>query len=120
MSRHNFKELLVWQKAKDLAKDIYHATNAFPKEEIFGLSQQIRRSAISILSNIAEGCGRGTDQQFLQYLQIAQGSAFELEAQVIIANELNFFELKTGEVFLNQISEIQKMINGLSDRIKRH
>lgn len=78
MKRHDFKKLKVWQDAMFLVKDIYEATKIFPKEELFGLTQQIRRSAISIPSNIAEGCGRATDAQLKQFLDIAQGSAFEV------------------------------------------
>jgi len=84
MKRHNVKELQVWQLAMDVVDDIYLITQDFPKEELFGLSLQMRKSAISIPSNIAEGCGRGTDPQLLHFTDISQGSAFELETQVYI------------------------------------
>ena len=84
MKRHNFKELHIWQLGMDIADEIYDVTTDYPKEELFGLSLQMRKAAVSIPSNITEGCGRGTDPQLVQFLNIAQGSAFELETQVYI------------------------------------
>ncbi len=77
MKRHNFKGLLIWQLGMEIIDDIYTITRNYPKEEIFGLSLQSRKSAVSITSNIAEGCGRGTNPQLLQFLNFSQGSAFE-------------------------------------------
>ncbi len=79
MKRHNFKELHIWQLGMDIGDEIYDVTMDYPKEELFGLSLQMRKAAVSIPSNIAEGCGRGTDPQLVQFLNIAQGSVFELE-----------------------------------------
>jgi len=81
---HNFKDLKVWQKSMDLAIDIYKATSLFPRDEKFGLVSQIKRCSVSIPSNIAEGSGRGSDKEFNHFLNISQGSAFELETQLII------------------------------------
>ncbi|MGB3776310.1 MAG: four helix bundle protein [Leeuwenhoekiella sp.] len=80
-----FKELKVWQKSVELVSQIYSSTKSFPKNKIYGLTSQIRRSAVSIPSNIAEGCGRKTSKDFKNFLSIALGSAFELETQLLIA-----------------------------------
>lgn len=110
---HNFKELKVWQNSKNLVIDIYKDTEKFPKTEIFGLTNQIRRASVSVPSNIAEGCGRASDKDFLRFLDIANGSSFELETQLIIANELKFLENQSFESLANKLDEIQKMIYGL-------
>ena len=83
---HNFKELKVWQNARVLVKEIYLSTGNFPTEEKYGITSQIRRSAISIPSNIAEGCGRRTDKDFSHFLNIALGSAYELQTQTELTN----------------------------------
>lgn len=116
MKRHNFKELKVWQRSKTLAIELYKATNGFPKEEMFGLTQQIRKSAVSVPSNIAEGCGRGTDRELIRFLDIAQGSAFELETQLIIAANLGFLNESSSDRLAGELSEIQRMIEGFRDK----
>jgi four helix bundle protein len=85
-----YKELIVWQKAMTLVQEVYRITNSFPKEEVFGLTSQIRRAAVSIPSNIAEGRSRRTRKDFGQFLAIAYGSAAELETQLLIAKSLNY------------------------------
>ncbi|MGB1218068.1 MAG: four helix bundle protein, partial [Saprospiraceae bacterium] len=80
--RHNFRELNAWKKARLLVKEIYLMTESFPKSEMFGLTSQMRRAAVSIPSNIAEGCGRGTIPQFKQFLDISYASSCELETQI--------------------------------------
>ena len=109
---HNFRELKFWQKSRNLVKEIYIMTKSFPKEELFGLTSQIKRSAISIPSNISEGCGRGTIPQFEHFLDIAHASACELETQIILAFDLNFIDKKVAKSVVLQIHEIQKMIFG--------
>ena len=89
---HKFKDLTVWEKSQQLVKAIYESTSSFPKEEIFGLTAQIRRSAVSIPANIAEGCGRKTDKELCRFLDIANGSAFELETLIILSTDLNYLE----------------------------
>ncbi len=116
MKRHNFKELHIWQLGMDIVDDIYNVTRDYPKEELFGLSLQKRKSAVSIPSNIAEGCGRGTDPQLVQFLNIAQGSAFELETQVYIAIKRKYADVATLESIVSKIIELQKMIDGFRDR----
>ena len=109
---NKFKELKVWQKSIDLVVKIYHITQSFPKEEIYGLTSQVRRAASSIPSNIAEGAGRMSSGDFKHFLNIARGSAFEVETQLIIAHKLNYpvpdFNDLTAE-----LDEIQRMITGL-------
>lgn len=115
---HNYKELLVWQKARILVKDIYNVTNKFPSSEKYGLISQIQRAAVSIPSNIAEGCGKNSEKDLIRYLEIANSSTFELETQIILSNDLEFIEQKDFEVLQNKITEIQKMIFGLIKKIK--
>lgn len=110
---HNYKELKLWQKSVDLAVKIYEITRAFPKEEIYGLTSQIRRSAISVSSNIAEGAGRNSSKDFNNFLGIAYGSSSELETQLIIANKINFLDAPTLQLLQNEINEIQKMNGAL-------
>ena len=88
---HNFKELKVWQKGRKFVKDIYLLTRNFPQEELFVLTSQMRRAAISIPSNIAEGSGRGSDKDFARFIDIATGSSFELESQLYVASDLEYF-----------------------------
>lgn len=107
---HNFKELKVWQKGKKFVKDIYILTRKFPKEELFVLTSQMRRAAISIPSNIAEGSGRGTDKDFARFIDIATGSSFELESQIYVACDLEYFSEDELDVYLDKVQEIQRML----------
>jgi four helix bundle protein len=113
----NFRELDIWKNSVALALDIYSLTDSFPKEEKYGLISQIRRCAVSIPSNIAEGCS-GTNKSLINYLSIALGSSFELETQLIIANRLNLFSEKSKE-FFEKISLLQKQINAFRNSIKQ-
>lgn len=106
---NNYKELKVWQKSVDLAVKIFEVTQDFPKEELYGLTSQIRRSAVSIASNIAEGAGRNTNKDFNNFLGISYASACELETQLIIANRAKFLESKQLDLIQAEIKEIQKM-----------
>ncbi|MDB5009869.1 MAG: four helix bundle protein [Mucilaginibacter sp.] len=110
---HNFKELKVWKAGIEICKSTFLITKSFPSEEKFGLISQMNRSAVSIPSNIAEGCGRKSNKEFHQFLNIALGSSFELETQVIIAKEFNYITSERSEDICTSIIEIQKMINGL-------
>ncbi|WP_026955305.1 four helix bundle protein [Algoriphagus vanfongensis] len=107
---NRFKELLVWQKAIDLAVDVYQVTEKLPKEERFGLISQINRCVVSIPSNIAEGAGRNTSKEFNNFLGIAQGSSFELDTQLIISNRLNFISNQEYQNIESQLEHIQNMI----------
>jgi four helix bundle protein len=107
--------LKVWQKAIDLVTAVYEVTEHFPKEEIYGLINQMRRAAVSIASNIAEGAARGSNAEFKKFLSIAQGSLSELETQVIIAGRLDF-PVETEKVLLD-LDEISMMIVGLRKKL---
>ena len=115
---NNFKELKVWKKSIDLVKLIYEITQQFPKEETYGLTNQVRRCAVSIPSNIAEGAGRKGNKEFEQFLHISLGSSFELETQLIIANKLSYIKPENLFIIENQLHEIQKMIRGLQKSLK--
>ncbi|WP_319482009.1 four helix bundle protein [uncultured Draconibacterium sp.] len=115
----NFKNLKVWQKGIDLVVDIYKSTSTFPKEEIYGLTSQIKRSAISVPSNIAEGSGRGSDKELNRFLDIALGSSFELETQLILANKLNFLSDNDFSEIITSLDEEQRMITGLQKNLKQ-
>jgi len=117
---NNFKELKVWQQSVDLVTDVYNLTRIFPSEEIYGITSQIRRSAISIPSNIAEGAGRIKTGDFNHFLNIARGSSNELETQLIIAERLGFLNEKKSSETLNKIDSIQRMITGLQKSLFSH
>ncbi|MDB5284784.1 MAG: four helix bundle protein [Bacteroidota bacterium] len=106
---HKYQDLKIWQKGIDLVVNVYQATSEFPKEEKFGLTSQMRRSAVSIPSNIAEGAGRNSDNDFVRFLSIANGSSYELETQVIVANRLKLLSNESCEAVCGQLNEIQKM-----------
>ena len=110
---HRFKELKVWQKSRELVKVIYVALQDFPKDERFGIISQIQRASISISSNIAEGAGRNTEKDFCRFLDIANGSCFELESLLILASDLNYLNEKDFNSFMIHIEEIQKMLFSL-------
>lgn len=107
---HNFRELEVWKKSILLCKQYYIISKNFPKDELFGLTSQSRRSLYSIPSNIAEGAGRDTNPHFCQFLNIALGSSFEFETQIIIANDLEFINKNDFELLITDIRHIQNMI----------
>ena len=114
----NFKELLVWKKSIELVTEIYEITSVFPSEEKFGLVSQIRRAAVSIPSNIAEGNARRSSADYIQFLKIARGRGAEVETQIIISKNLGFMnDVKCEELTL-KITEIMKMINGLINYLK--
>jgi four helix bundle protein len=116
---HNFKELKFWQKSIDLCVLIYKQTATFPGEEKFGLVSQLRRASVSISSNIAEGASRESNKEFLYFLSISNGSAFEIETQLIIANRLNYMDDDNLALLLNNVTEIQKMIYSFTNTIKQ-
>lgn len=106
---NNFKDLKIWHKGINLVIDIYELTSKFPLEEKFGLISQIRRSAVSIPSNIAEGHSRKTSKDFKQFIAIAKGSLSELETQLIISFKLNFISKEEFEIISEKIKELEKM-----------
>lgn len=114
-----YKDLLVWKKAMDLVKEIYLVTQKFPKEEIFGLTAQLRRAAVSIPSNIAEGRGRATRGEFKQFLGNARGSLAEAETQVIIARNLDYLSEADANLMLLLLEELGRSLHALISSVRR-
>lgn len=114
---HNFKELKIWRLGMDLTRMSYKMSRGFPPEEKFGITSQIRRSAVSVPSNIAEGCGRGTDKQLVHFLDISLGSACELETQMILALELEHTNQKNFDVFNLLLGEFQRRTRTFRDKL---
>ena len=113
----DFKKYDIWKEGIHLVKKIYALSQNLPSEEKFGLRSQMSRCAVSIPSNIAEGCGRETEKDFKRFLQIALGSAFELETQIIICNELGFVSNEENAALGSDVKKIQKQITSLINRI---
>ncbi len=112
-SAHNAKELKVWQKSYELCLEIYRITAKFPKEERYGLTSQIRRSVVSIPSNIAEGYGRKTTMDYIRMLYISYGSVSELETQILLAGDLDLIEKGELGTLKKDIAEIERMLKAL-------
>ena len=112
------KDLDVWKKAVDFVTEIYSVTNAFPKSELYGLTSQIRRAAISVPSNIAEGATRRNNKEFLQFLYISLSSAAEVDTQLLISHNLKFINDEILEQLQSELNTILKMIQGLIKSIK--
>ena len=115
---NNFEELGVWQKSMDLVTEIYKAVANFPVEEKYGLTSQIKRSAVSIPSNIAEGAGRNSNKEFIRFLAISTGSSYELQTQIILSEKLNLLEKEISKQLIERLREIQKMIFGLQKYLR--
>jgi four helix bundle protein len=114
----NFRKLSVWEKSHALTLVTYKSTSSYPKEELYGLTSQMRRSASSIPSNIAEGCGRNTQPQFARFLNIAFGSASELEYQIILSADLGFISNETSNKLIKKVTEIKRMLFSLMQKVK--
>ena len=114
----SYRKLIAWQKSKALALDIYRCTREFPKDELYGLTSQMRRAAISVPSNIAEGSGRHSRKEFLQFLYHARGSLLELENQVEIARDLEYLDATTCASILRKAEELGRILNGLVNRFQ--
>ena len=114
----DFRKLSVWQKAHQMAVEVYGATAYFPRDEIYGLTSQIRRASVSVPANIAEGCGRQGDAEFGRFLQIAMGSASELEYHFLLARELGFMKEKDFMSLSNQVGEVKRMLTVLIQKLK--
>jgi four helix bundle protein len=113
----SYKDLIVWQKSIDLVLEIYKITKMFPREEIYGITNQMRRAAVSIPSNIAEGSARKNHKELLYFLNIAFGSGAELETQIIITKKLELAKLPDFEKVDNLLTEVMKMIRGLTSSL---
>ena len=114
----DFRKLQTWQKGHALALAVYQATRRFPREEIYGLTSQMRRAAVSIPTNIAEGCGRDTARDFLRFMHIAMGSASELEYLIQISQELGFLAESTGSTMAGLTTEVKRMLSSFINKLK--
>jgi len=115
----NFKNLKIWNKGFGIAVKSFLFINTFPKEERFGISSQITKSAISIPSNIAEGSSRTSEKDYLRFIEISLGSTFELETQILIANAANFGNRALGNEILRDLDEEEKMLIGFMNKLKK-
>jgi four helix bundle protein len=113
----DFRKVQVWQKSHELTLRLYKVTSAFPKEELYGLTSQIRRASASIPSNIAEGCGRNTQTELARFVHIASGSASELDYHLLLAHDLGFVGQEVYLELANTISEIKRMLHGFEKAI---
>lgn len=118
MAGRNYRDLLVWQKSMDLVVDAYKASQRWPKEEAYGLTNQMRRAAVSIPANIAEGQGRESMKEFLRFLIITTGSLYELETHLLIATHLNYLNQEQTDALTGQTAEIGRLLNGLKDNLR--
>lgn len=114
----DFRQLKVWEKAHQLALAVYKVTKSFPKEELYGLTSQIRRASMSIPTNIAEGCGRQTDAEFARFLQIAMGSASETEYQLLLARDLEFLPNEQYQNLHNDVTEVKRMLTSFMQTLR--
>ena len=115
----SYKDLLIWQRGIDIVSLVYQLISDFPKDEIYALSSQIKRSAVSIPSNIAEGYGRQSTQSYIQFVKIARGSLCELETQLLVAEKLGFVKLESlYSDIIKQITEESKMINSFLNKLE--
>ena len=119
MGSQSYRDLLVWQKGIELCLTVYRTCSAFPKSELYGLADQMKRAALSIPSNIAEGQARQHVAEFLQFLSIANGSLAELDTQRIVAERLNFLDHETSSSLEQRITEIRKMLYVLMSKLRR-
>ncbi len=115
---HRFKDLEIWKRSIIFCSKIYAETANFPENEKFGITNQLRRASVSIPSNIAEGSSRASNKEFSRFLEIAIGSAYEIETQLLISNDLKFLEFETLESLLNELEEIIKMISKFRSTLK--
>jgi four helix bundle protein len=113
MSKSMYRDLVVWQKSRQLASSVYRLTRQFPRAEMFGLTSQMRRASISVISNIAEGHGRGSIDDTIRFLVIARGSLLEIEAQTIVAIDLEYVDNTNGQGLMAQTLDAVRLLNGL-------
>ncbi len=114
-----YRDLIVWQKAMDFVKEVYRYTKDFPKEESYGLTMQVRRSSVSIPSNIAEGYGRRSTGDYQRFLQIAMGSVFEAQTQIEISFNLGYMSKDSFEKIYESSREIERMLSSLCEKIRQ-
>ena len=120
MAGRNYRDLIAWQKAMDLVMAVYQASDNFPKHELYGLTSQVRKAAVSVPSNIAEGQGRRTSRDFDNFLSIAHGSLREVETEIFIASRLNYLNEQLTANLIDLASEVGRLIKGLSNSLSRN
>ncbi len=113
----DFRQLKVWEKAHHFTLCVYRVTKNFPSDERFGLTSQLRRSASSVPTNIAEGCGRNSERELARFMSIAAGSASEVEYQLLLARDLKYIQIETYREISQQLSEIKKMLNSFIQKL---
>lgn len=113
----DFRTLQVWEKSHCLTIELYKETKCFPKDEVYGITSQLRRATSSVPTNIAEGCGRGSDKDFSRFVQIAMGSASETEYLILLSGDLNYLTKEATEKYIDQINEIKKMLVALIKKL---
>jgi four helix bundle protein len=116
---NGFEDLKVWQRSKDLAVDLYNLSKNFPKEDLYGITNQIRRSSLSIPSNLAEGSSRGSKKEYSRFIKIAHGSSSELKTQIIVAREIEILDELNFKRIIKEIDEIGRMLKGLERSIDK-
>lgn len=114
----SYRDLIAWQKAIDFVMDVYHATRSFPRDEIYGLAAQLRRTAVLVPGNIAEGQARYSPAEFHHYLGRARGSLVEVETQVVIAEKLGYLSPDESQQLLQKAAELGRVMNGLASAIR--
>lgn len=114
----SYKDLKVWQRAFDLSLSVYKITKAFPPDEVYGLTSQVRRASVSVPSNIAEGWGRGSTKEYIRFLKISRGSLFELDSQLSMAGRLEYLSSEQNRFMSIEINEIGRMLNGLIGKLE--
>jgi four helix bundle protein len=114
----DFRQLKVWEKSHSLTLRIYQITKSFPREEVFSLTSQMRRACSSIPMNIAEGCGRGTSKEYAHFLQIAVGSSYELDYQILLAKDLDYVDNANYTELNGEISSLQKQLVSLLQKVR--
>jgi four helix bundle protein len=115
----NFRDLIAWQKAMRLAKSVYVHCESLPKHQLFGLTQQLQRAAVSVPSNIAEGHARHSSKDFLRFLSIARGSLAEVQTQLMLAFDLGYLSKQSLDLLLEDSTEVHKLVNGLYSSIDK-
>ena len=118
MAGQNYRDLIARQKAMDLAENVHRVTVRMPREELYGLTAQMRRASVSVPANIAEGQGRRTDGEFLNQLSVAHGSLRELETHVLLAGRLQFLNADEVQHLMNRAAEVGRLVNGLANSLK--
>src|SRR6266852_1521512 len=119
MPVQSYRQLIVWQKAMDFVAEVYRVTRTFPKEEMYGVTSQLRRAAVSIPSHIAEGQGRQTTGEFRQFLGHARGSLLETETQILLSERLEYLGHKETESLIAQAAEVGRILNGLMNSLEK-